>query len=189
MRNLCLLFCLSFCWIACDETAPCSLTLCDNGGVCVEGVCQCAPGYGGNSCQELELPATYRITGITVSRVPQTDASGQAWDALDGPDLYLRLTRDGTVAGPPTIVVENAATADTYLFELQGGWEVSAGSTVQVEMLDADPGSVDEPMALAQSTFTGLGLVLAGGGYADVFSFETNDPGVANIELLVEWGF
>jgi len=48
--TLCALLFLSSC-----NSAPgdaCDLVICENGGTCIDGTCNCAPGFSGESCQD-----------------------------------------------------------------------------------------------------------------------------------------
>ena len=38
-----------------EQQDPCEYTVCQNGGVCVSGLCQCSPGYSGALCQVEDL--------------------------------------------------------------------------------------------------------------------------------------
>lgn len=176
--------------VSCDETAPCSLTLCANGGTCVDGDCQCADGYGGSNCQELSIPTLFLIKEISISGVPMSDENGDSFDESDGPDLYMVITEtpSGTTFTSPS-VFENANSVDTYLFEMGSGFEVKATSAFVVEFFDADPGGQDTPISLADGDFNAQQLILKGGGYTSPYTFTATAGGAASIQVVVDWGF
>lgn len=179
-----------FQFVSCDETTPCSLTLCANGGTCVDGSCQCADGYGGNNCQELSIPTLFLIQEISISGVPMSDENGEPFDAADGPDLYMVITEtpSGTTFTSPS-TFENANSTDTYLFEMGSGFEVKATSAFIVELFDADPGGQDTPISLADGDFDAQQLILKGGGYTGPYTFTATAGGAASIQVIVDWGF
>jgi hypothetical protein len=78
-------------WAGCQD--PCAKTLCENGGVCVEGSCECPEGYEGENC-EIELRAvligTYMVEQSCdgIGQSPYACAVAPHWR---GP-LYVEFT-------------------------------------------------------------------------------------------------
>lgn len=64
-RVICfLLLCLLIVFSACKKD-PCDDITCENGGICVEGDCDCPEGFAGNFCESFDLQqyfGTYDIT-------------------------------------------------------------------------------------------------------------------------------
>lgn len=75
---------------------PCKGIVCYNGGYCVNGSCSCPQGYTGPSCETQVTPARIKISSIKVTRFPLND-NGSNWDLFDGPDIYIELSRNGTI--------------------------------------------------------------------------------------------
>ncbi len=66
---------------------------CLNGGTCVSGDCDCAPGFTGINC---ENAVGLKITSVSVTSIPFKDANGNYWDAENGPDVFFEIKdRDG----------------------------------------------------------------------------------------------
>lgn len=59
--------------------SPCEVITCLNGGICINGLCDCPDGYSGPECGQLDLDVTIRINQIVISGYPQTNGNS-AWD-------------------------------------------------------------------------------------------------------------
>lgn len=49
LLSLCILLIINSC-----KKDPCEDTICQNGGLCIEGICDCPPGYSGLRCQDFD---------------------------------------------------------------------------------------------------------------------------------------
>ena len=72
---------------------------CNNGGECVEGICECADGYDGSNCSTQRIPSTVIIENIEVEKFPKEN-NGIDWDNLAGPnrkypDIYIKILFNG----------------------------------------------------------------------------------------------
>lgn len=118
---------LALIFIGCKKD-PCKTTVCYNGGVCVEGNCDCPPGYSGLKCQEYD--ACHNVTCLNGG----TCVNGQC----DCPDGYtgndcgkqvtptkMRLQRIDVTKFPPTRA--NGS-----------GWDASTGPDIYVGVYDKD---------------------------------------------------
>jgi hypothetical protein len=66
------------------EDTKCDGIVCQNGGVCNDGTCDCAAGFTGTNC-EIELePLNVIINQIIVTRFPPTKDNGETWDNSGG---------------------------------------------------------------------------------------------------------
>ena len=74
----------------------CKGVICNNGGYCVNGDCQCPPQWTGPSCAQEVAPIKMRVQTIRVKTFPPTDQNGGGWDLFDGPDVYIAIWKDGT---------------------------------------------------------------------------------------------
>ena len=173
-------------FFACETNEPCSLTLCANGASCENGQCICAPGYGGDACQELDLPATYRIRKVRISQVPQADADGLSFDPNSGPDIYLQINQ-GSVSKMSQEKYTNANDTDSYLFDFGEGVDLNTAEDFEIRLFDEDTDEDDE-ILLARSGFKALDLVLAD-GYQAEYAFPAQVAGNASISLDIDWGF
>jgi hypothetical protein len=73
----------------------CDGVICNNGGECVNGACDCPPEWTGPSCAQEVAPIKMRVTKIKLTDYPLTDSGGAGWDLLDGPDVYLAILKNG----------------------------------------------------------------------------------------------
>ena len=84
--------------IGCKQE-PCKNVICLNGGICIEGNCDCEDGWGGLDCSDQLIPDNYYFNHISV-RVNDTLAPwGEPWDTglipNKYPDLEVILFGDG----------------------------------------------------------------------------------------------
>ncbi|XP_071496612.1 uncharacterized protein [Diadema antillarum] len=102
---------------------------CQNGGTCVNGVCQCIPGYGGPSCEQDYRPKFENCPeGETITYVLETDSS------IAVVDLEMITARSiGGEALPVSFVVGPDLNAVT---ELQFSPEFAAGQPVVAQAVD-----------------------------------------------------
>ena len=70
---------------------PCEGVVCENGGDCVNGECDCPVNYEGPSCANEKTPVNMFFTSITITRFPQFASDGGNWDPFDGPDIYIKV--------------------------------------------------------------------------------------------------
>jgi hypothetical protein len=75
----------------------CKGIVCNNGGVCVNGQCECPPQWTGPSCSTEKAPLKMRVTSIRLLDFPPTDPNGGGWDIFDGPDVFLEIRKSTTV--------------------------------------------------------------------------------------------
>lgn len=95
MNRINFIYLLLLLFISCEKSDPCTGVQCQNGGVCLDGNCDCPPGYAGTWCESEQTPAAMIINTVTVKRFPAVNPSGAGWDVFDGPDIYLAI-KDGT---------------------------------------------------------------------------------------------
>ncbi|MCG8332224.1 MAG: calcium-binding EGF-like domain-containing protein [Chitinophagales bacterium] len=72
---------------------PCEGIVCENGGSCVNGVCDCPEGWEGADCTTKSTPSSITLEWIEVIEYPTTKDNGESWD-IDGgaPDIYVTIT-------------------------------------------------------------------------------------------------
>lgn len=112
-----LLFCIVLMlFSACskDDSDPCDDKICFNGGVCIDGGCECPVGYSGSDCGTQVVPRSIQITKITVTKFPATEANGGGWDLTSGPDIFVYLTYNGNVLYNPSTFTQNASSSIQY---------------------------------------------------------------------------
>ena len=78
------------------QTDLCQGVFCDNGGICQNGDCQCAPGWTGPACQQEKVPVKMKVATVTLTDFPLVDSNGASWDLADGADQYIIISKGGT---------------------------------------------------------------------------------------------
>src|SRR5258706_7386426 len=94
------------CFTSCNERS-CENTMCENGGVCIDGTCNCPDGFMGKYCHERTTPDVMRITSLAVTRFPGLK-EGMTWDNLDGPDIYYQMYDGASLIAVPDYLFVNA---------------------------------------------------------------------------------
>lgn len=75
----------------------CDGIICNNGGTCVNGACECPPQFEGPSCSQEVIPIKMKVATISLTNFPPTAAGGAGWDTFDGADVFLQILKGGTV--------------------------------------------------------------------------------------------
>lgn len=99
MKKICFLIPLGlfFLFVQCSkETDLCEGIVCQNGGDCVNGECNCPVQWTGPDCSQEKPPVKMRVGKIKITKFPPTDTNGGGWDLLDGPDVYFVIIQNGT---------------------------------------------------------------------------------------------
>lgn len=66
--------------------------------------------------EEALVPTSIRITKITVTNFPPTDANGAGWDLFDGPDIYVQILLDNQTIYKHNQFFEDATPNNNYDF-------------------------------------------------------------------------
>ncbi len=123
----------------------CENSLCLNGGVCVDGTCDCPDRFMGPDCSEQRMPDKMEIRSIKVTRFPGFNGS-EGWDLTDGPDLYFRLFEGETVLAQPMITVQNADHAQAHHFFVDRIYMKNILNEHTLELRDYDAEEEDDIM-------------------------------------------
>ncbi len=70
------------------QVDPCVTLICQHGGNCVDGSCECPKGWEGDLCQTQKEPTALKINKIIVEEFPTGD-----FDNLSNPDLYVAISK------------------------------------------------------------------------------------------------
>jgi len=96
-----LLILLAFIGCKKDKTTTqkdlCEGIICKNGGSCVNGDCDCKPGFTGPDCSNEVAPIKMNVASIRLLDFPATDTNGGGWDISSGADVFFRIEKDGAV--------------------------------------------------------------------------------------------
>ena len=116
MRSATIIAVLSlFTFISCQN--PCANTVCRNDGICINGDCNCAPGFLGAECGTEDIPTKMLLKEVTISRFPTSRSRNDDWDTNSGADLYFVLLKGDEVIYTANTVFEGAETGTLYPFE------------------------------------------------------------------------
>jgi hypothetical protein len=97
----------------------CETQMCHNGGVCVDGLCDCPERFTGPNCNEQVTPDVMRITSVKLLRFPGYIATNdKPWDNEDGPDVFFKLVHGEQPIAQPVVLLENADHTQQYEFHI-----------------------------------------------------------------------
>lgn len=103
------------------------------------------------SCKKEEIvPISIRITRITLTDFPATDANGAGWDVLDGPDIYIEIRLDNQTIYKHNQFYEDATPNNEYDFIPTTNINLDRPTNnYQIGLLDYDDNiSADDPMGV-----------------------------------------
>lgn len=138
---------ISYCFIIlCTGCNPCKETNCFNGGVCIEGDCNCPEGYSGLQCENYDecydvdcLNGGFCINGIC--DCPPGFTGPHCEDEIDPTSMTITgitvndwpgVGNDWDAAGYPDILVTINSGTEANFYDYQTGtiWEVHSGDEV-----------------------------------------------------------
>ena len=123
----------------------CDNSLCLNGGVCLNGSCDCPDRFTGPDCSEQKTPDKMEIRTIKVTRFPDLN-DGSEWDLTDGPDLYFRLLEGESTLAQPMLTVDNAEFTQAYYFFVESIFMKNVLKEHTLQLRDYDPEDDDDFM-------------------------------------------
>tara|TARA_B110000238_G_C15971430_1_gene371940 strand:- start:103 stop:660 length:558 start_codon:yes stop_codon:yes gene_type:complete len=94
----------------------CEGVVCENGGDCINGDCDCLEGYDGPSCGSQITPSRIRILSITIAKFPLFEEDGSSWDIGSAPDLTLAFSRGSTLIHEQPTQFKNATGENSYRY-------------------------------------------------------------------------
>lgn len=136
--SACLILITSSC-----NTDTCESSLCLNGGVCMEGSCDCPDRFTGSDCSEQKTPAKMEIRSIKITNFPGNN-EGAGWDIADGPDLYFRLFEGESPLAQPMIPVDDADLLQDHYFFVDKIFMKNVLNEHSLQLRDFDPEDDDD---------------------------------------------
>lgn len=126
----------------------CKGIICNNGGNCVNGNCNCPPQWTGTDCTQQKTPTNLAIKFITVNQFPANDPNGGSWDLGSGADMYV-VIKSGTTVLYTSSYFDNVIGSATFItnFNLP-----SVTGNYSIEIFDYDTLDADDYIGGVQGT-------------------------------------
>lgn len=176
MKNLFAAFMLIFLLSACAD--ECKDVVCNNGGICVNGLCDCPDGFEGPSCDQETTPQSVRVGSISLTSVPP-DNNGSNWDLFDGPDVYYQITKDGDV------IAESEVREDSFTAEWNAPISFNDPAEVyEIRVLDDD--GVSNPEFVGGISFVPY---RSNAGFPDTYELTCDDCTITLVFNNVDYSF
>lgn len=168
----------------CGDDDPCEGIDCGIYGRCVNGVCECEPGYGGADCSTALMPTSMTVTNSELLSWPATDSNGAGWDLTTAPDVYMVVFDNDTNtelfrgnffanATPPRSYSQNITIPDP-------------GNELTFGLYDSDDFDADDYMG---GIIVTLGEYGRNRGFPDIIDLDLSATNDLRIEISVEYEF
>lgn len=137
-------FALSIVTSSCEKD-PCEEVVCENGGDCISGMCDCPDNYEGAFCQDQKTPSSIGISNLRVLAFPSVTNDGGNWDWDGGPDIYFQIYEGQTLVYDEMTFIENANSSSTNSFDFNYTLN-NPTSRYTIILMDFDPLETDDMM-------------------------------------------
>lgn len=164
-------------FLSCEKepTDPCANITCYN-GYCVNGACDCFPGYSGPSCANEDRPLKITLDKIDLISFPQTNPQGGGWDSDGtGPDVYITVTSGNTKVWESPSYFSNAINTNTYSFTPSQPIALSTTETLTLLVFDYETVFADTQMGGLATTGELWTSYLKGRGFPSTTTFSAGD--------------
>jgi hypothetical protein len=132
------LFTLASCGDPCDEIN------CLNGGTCIDGTCDCPPGFGADNCGREEIPQSVTIQELHITSLPATKPDGSSWDLFGGaPDVFAVIRINGMIEAYTELVTNASGGVRLLGGTLPLTRTTDFGDDIRIEVYDDDGSDSD----------------------------------------------
>ena len=155
-----------------EPVDPCATITCVN-GYCVNGACDCFPGYSGPSCANEDRPVKITLDRIELTSFSQTNPQGGGWD-IDGtgPDVYLTVSSGSTIVWEAPSYFPDAINTNTYTFTPSQPINLSTTEEMTLLVFDYETIGADTQMGGVKTTGELWTSYLKGRGFPSTTTFS-----------------
>lgn len=181
MKNLTLLlilFSLLFFHCKIKEVDPCATLVCQHGGSCIDGSCECPEEWEGDHCENRIQPIALKINVITVSLIPEGD-----FDSSSLPDVYVAISKGDSINNNEFTTEYHQDVVDGNAYYYSGTELDDVNSFYTISLYDYDELDEDDEMG---------GIVIKPIDYFPNYLSNINiyDTSISMaISLKIEWVF
>jgi hypothetical protein len=155
-----------------EPVDPCATVVCVNGN-CINGACDCFPGYSGPSCANEDRPVKITLDRIELTSFPQTNPQGGGWDSDGtGPDVYVTVSSGSTKVWEAPSYFSNAINSNTYTFTPSQPITLSTTEALTVLVFDYETIAADTQMGGVSTTGELWTSYLKGRGFPSTTTFS-----------------
>ena len=151
---------------------PCDTIVCTN-GYCVNGACDCFPGYSGPSCGNEDRPIKITLNKIVLTTFSQTNPQGGGWDPNGtGPDIYVDVY-SGAILNYSSDYVLDAVNTNQYTFTPPSPISMITTETITIRLFDYESFGNDTQMSAITTSSELWEGYLKGAGFpsSTIFNF------------------
>jgi hypothetical protein len=167
---------ISTLWLSgCESNNPCNDVVCINGD-CINGQCDCYPGYSGPSCANENRPIKITLDRIELIDFPQTNPQGGGWDTDGtGPDVYLTVYSGDTKVWEAPSYVSNAINTNNYTFTPATPITMNSTKSMSIFVYDYENFTSDTEMGGVITTGEIWNSFLKGNGFPSETNFYAGE--------------
>lgn len=156
---------------------PCATVTCVNGN-CINGVCDCYPGYSGPSCANEDRPVKITLDRVELTSFPQTNPQGIGWDPDGtGPELHVSVYSANNLIWEAPSYYDDAIDSNSYSFIPSSPIALSSTEVFTIRILDYDYFAGNTEMGGVSTTGELWSSYLKGQGFPSTTTFSAGGFG------------
>ena len=156
---------------------PCATVICVNGN-CINGACDCYPGYSGPSCANEDRPVKITLDRVELTSFPQTNPQGGGWDSDGtGPDVYVSVYSASNLIWEAPNYYGDAINSNSYSFTPSSPITLSSTEVFTIRVFDYETFAADTEMGGVSTTGELWSSYLKGKGFPSSTTFSAGGYG------------
>jgi hypothetical protein len=156
---------------------PCATVTCVNGD-CINGACDCYPGYSGPSCANEDRPVKITLDRVELTSFPQTNPQGGGWDSDGtGPDVYVSVYSASNLIWEAPSYYGDAINSNSYSFIPSSPITLSSTEVFTIRVFDYETFAADTEMGGVSTTGELWSSYLKGKGFPSSTTFSAGGYG------------